>query len=419
MAFQMDNIPTIAKRFLRYVTIDTQSDPQSTSSPSTEKQKVLSRLLYNELSAIGLKEVELDQYGYVYATIPATSAKRVPTLCFCAHIDTAPDCSGSDVRPIIHHNYLGEDIILPDDNTQVITQNSYSNLSDMIGEDIITASGKTLLGSDDKAGIAEIVDFAEYLVTHPEIQHGKIRILFTIDEEVGRGTENLDIKKVAADYAYTLDGGSLGTIEDQTFSADGVTVTIHGVSAHPGYAKGRMVNALKIAADLLSLLPRKNLSPETTDMMEGYIHPVSSEGNAEKCVVTFYIRDFDSSQLPMKERMLEDLVIKVTENYPKAHYEFKVKEQYRNMKEVLDQHPQIIEYAKEAINRVGLTPKLQSMRGGTDGSKLSFMGLPCANLFSGQNAIHSKHEFISVQQMQKVVQMMVQLVQVWEERTVK
>ena len=408
---------TVSERFLRYVTIDTQSDPLSETSPSSEKQKVLSRLLFKELTEIGLTEIELNQYGHVMATIPATSTKPLPTLCFCAHVDTAPDCSGANVRPIVHHNYQGEDIILPDDPTQKITTRDYPILQSMLGHDIITASGTTLLGSDDKAGVAEIVDFAHYLTTHPEIAHGKIRVLFTTDEEVGRGTENLDMTQLAADFGYTLDGGKLGTIEDQTFSADGVTITISGVSAHPGYAKGRLVNALKIAGDILAKLPKDTLSPETTEGTDGFVHPVGIEGNAERCRISFIIRDFDTAQLAVKERLLEDIVAEVLRNYARATYEFEIKEQYRNMKSVLDQHPQIIEFAKEAVKRVGLDPKLQSIRGGTDGSKLSFLGLPCANLFAAQQAIHSKHEFISVQEMHKVVEMMVVLVQVWEERS--
>ena len=408
---------TAAERLVRYVQIDTQSDPQSSSQPSTAKQKDLSTILVKELQQIGIADAHMDEWGYVYAFIPSNSSKKIPTICFCAHVDTAPDCSGTNVKPILHTNYQGEDIVLPDDKTQVLRANDHPYLLKLIGDDIITASGHTLLGSDDKAGVAEIMDFANYLVTHPELKHGPIRILFTPDEEVGRGTIKVDLVKLGADYGYTLDGGQAGALEDETFSADGVEVVIHGVIAHPGYGKDKLVNAMKIAGNILGALPKDRLSPESTEGKRGFIHPVRVEGQAERCVVEFIIRDFETAGLKKKEDFLKTLVEEAVRAHPNASFEFNVSEQYRNMKEILDLHPQVIEYAKEAINRVGLELRMESIRGGTDGSRLSFMGLPCPNLFTGMQAIHSRLEFISVQDMEKAVRTMVQLVRVWEERS--
>jgi tripeptide aminopeptidase len=408
---------TAAERFLRYVQIDTQSDPQSSSYPTTEKQKDLSRLLANELKQIGIADAHTDEFGYVYATIPSNTDKKVPVICFCAHVDTAPDCSGTDVKPIVHKSYNGSDIVLPDDKTQVIRMSDYPYMEKLIGHDIITASGKTLLGSDDKAGVAEIMDLANFLMTHKEVKHGEIKILFTPDEEVGKGTAKVDLKKLGADYCYTLDGGDAGSLEDETFSADGVQVVIHGVIAHPGYAKGKMINALKIAGEILAALPKNRLSPESTEGKRGFIHPVRVEGIAEKCTIEFIIRDFETAGLQKKEDYLRTQIEERLRIYPSASFEFKVTEQYRNMKEVLIDHPQVTDYAKEAIEKAGLTLKMESIRGGTDGSRLSFMGLPCPNLFAGEQAIHSKHEFISIQDMNKAVETMAHLVKIWEERT--
>jgi len=408
---------TAASRFMRYVQVDTQSDPQSDSYPSTAKQKDLGKILADELQQIGLADAHLDEWGYVYATIPANTEKKVPVICFCAHMDTAPDCSGTGVKPILHQNYQGKDIILPDDTSQVLRMSEYPYLETQIGNDIITASGTTLLGSDDKAGVAEIMDLAHYLCTHPELKHGTIKILFTPDEEIGRGTAKVDMNKLGADYGYTLDSGDIGSLEDETFSADAVQVVIHGVSAHPGYAKGKMINALKIAGEILAFLPKSRLSPESTEGKRGFIHPVRVEGIAEKCTLEFIIRDFDTAGLIKKEDYLRTQIEERLRTYPKASFEFKVTEQYRNMKEVLDLHPHVVEYAREAIRRTGLEVKMESIRGGTDGSRLSFMGLPCPNLFAGEQAIHSKLEHISVQDMEKAVQMMVHLVQVWHEKS--
>jgi tripeptide aminopeptidase len=406
-----------AERFMRYVQVDTQSDPHATCFPSTEKQKDLGKILVQELIAIGITDAYIDEHGYVFGTIPATSGKEnIPTLCFCSHMDTAPDCSGTNVKPILHKAWDGSDIVLPDDTTQIIKKEDYEYLQSRIGDDLITASGTTLLGADDKAGVAIIMDATNYLITHPKIQHGRIRVLFTPDEEVGRGVEMLDMKKLDADFGYTLDGGERGALEGDTFSADGVTITIHGVSAHPGYAKGKMVNALKIASEFIDALPKEEWSPETTEDKQGYVHPLHMEGIAEKVTMQFIIRDFITANLKAHEDKLKAILEEVLQNHPKAHADFVVKEQYRNMREILDQHPQVMAYAAEAMTRAGVQPETMLVRGGTDGSRLSFMGLPCPNLFTGEMAIHSKHEYVSVQDMNKAVDTIIQLVQVWEEK---
>ena len=409
---------TAASRFIRYVKIDTQSDPQSTTNPSTQKQKNLSSLLAKELLDMGITDAHIDEFGYVYATIPANTDKKVPVICFCSHVDTAPDCSGTDVKPILHKNYDGKDIILPDDHTQVITTQEYPYLKEHIGKDIITASGLTLLGADDKAGVSIIMDLANYLLTHPEIKHGDIKLLFTPDEEIGQGTAKLDLKKLGADFAYTLDGGELGTFEDETFSADGVTITIQGVISHPGYAKGKMVNALKVAAAILASLPSEEWSPETTDGKQGFVHPLRVEGLAEKVIMEFLIRDFDTKQLEVYEEKLKKLAQNVLAKFPKAIMEFEAQEQYRNMKEILDQYPEVTRNAEEAYSRAGLTVIKEPIRGGTDGSRLSFMGLPCPNIFTGMQAIHSRHEWIGVRDMERAVDVLVELVQVWVETAI-
>lgn len=409
---------TVAERFLRYVQIDTQADPMSETTPSSEKQKDLSRLLVEELKEMGITDAEMDEFGYVYATIPANTDKaNVPTICFCSHVDTAPDASGTGVKPIIHKNYQGQDIVLPDDTTQVIRLADYPYLQTQIGNDIITASGLTLLGSDDKSGVAEIMDAAHHLINTPSVKHGKIRILFTPDEEIGRGVDKVDMQKLGADFGYTLDGGPIGDIENETFSADGATITIQGVAAHPGYAKGKMENAIKIASDIVSALPKDHLTPETTEGKQGFIHPVKIEGGLEHASISFILRDFDDDLLAEKATILRGVMEKVMRNYPFSKAELTTKEQYRNMKVMLDKYPQVTEYAIEATKRVGLTPELGSIRGGTDGSRLSFMGLPCPNLFAGEQAIHSRHEFVSIQDMEKTVEMIVQLCAVWEEKS--
>ena len=406
---------TVAERFLRYVQIDTQSDPQSPHSPSTEKQKDLGRLLVQELLQMGLADAVLDEFGYVYATLPARSDKTVPVICFCAHMDTAPDCTGQGVKPIIHRNYDGGDLVLPDDPAQVISPRDHPYLSSRKGDDIITASGTTLLGADDKAGVAVIMDMVYFLTQHPEIQHGTIRVLFTPDEEIGRGVNKLDMKRLGADFGYTLDGGERGSLEDETFSADAITVTFHGVSAHPGYAKDKMVNALKVAAHFVESLPKDEWSPETTDGRYGFVHPVRMTGMAEKAVVEFIVRDFITNRLAAYEGALRNRLEDSLAAWPGATAEVVVTEQYRNMKEILDQYPQVSGYAAEAIRRAGLTVHRSSARGGTDGSRLSFMGLPCPNIFTGEMAFHGKHEYVSIQDMQKSVETIVHLAMIWEE----
>ena len=404
---------TIVERFIRYAKIDTQSDPHSNTFPSSEKQKNLSLKLVTELLEMGIADAHMDAHGYVYATIPSNQSKKIPVVCFCSHVDTAPDCSGENVKPILHLNYQGEDIILPDDPTQIISVNEHPYLAEKKGDDIITASGLTLLGADDKAGVAIIMELASVLSKNPDIPHGDIRILFTPDEEVGRGVDFVDIKKLAADVAYTLDGGELGSLETENFSADGVSITIHGVSAHPGYAKGKMVNALKIAGQFLSTLPTDILSPESTDHLQGFIHPVGINGNAERATIDFIVRDFNDVEMKKHEELLESLLKNIMTDHPKASYSFLVKEQYRNMKSVLENHPKGIEYASRAILDCGLPLHTKPIRGGTDGSRLSFMGLPCPNLFTGEMALHSKHEYVSVQDMQKSLGVLLRLVALW------
>jgi tripeptide aminopeptidase len=406
---------SVAERFLRYVQVDTQSDPNSTSQPSTEKQKDLSRILVKELHDLGITDAHLDDHGYVYATIPSNTSKKVPVVCFCAHVDTSSDSSGANVKPIIHKNYNGNDIVLPDDPSQTITTTEHPYLLKKTGEDIITASGTTLLGADDKAGVAIIMDMAAYLTSHPEIKHGDIKILFTPDEEIGRGVDNVDLGKLGADVAYTLDAGERGSFEDETFSADGVSVIFHGVSAHPGYAKDKLVNAIKVAAAFLELLPKHHFSPETTQGREGFVHPVQVNGIAEKVTVSFIIRDFHTQKLQEYEDFLKEKMQEAVDMFPGSKAEFIVKEQYRNMKEVLDKHPEISEYAKQAIERAGVPVVQMSARGGTDGSRLSFMGLPCPNIFTGEMAFHGRHEYVSIQDMQKSVETIVHLAMIWEE----
>ena len=408
---------TVADRFFRYVQVDTQSDPGSTDFPSTAKQLDLSRILVNELLAIGVQDAHLDEHGYVLGTIPSNSSKKVPVICFCSHVDTAPDVSGKDVKPIVHRDYDGTPIVLPDDPTQVITIDQHPYLNEKKGEDLITASGKTLLGADDKAGVAIIMDMANYLITHPQLIHGEIKILFTPDEEVGRGVDKLDIAKLGAEFAYTLDGSEAGSLEDETFSADGVTISFHGISAHPGSAKDKMVNAVKVASAFIDALPKGAFSPETTSGRDGFVHPLHVSGTAEKVELQFIIRDFETSKLAEHEQFLRTLAEKTVADFPGAGFDFEVREQYRNMKEVLDKYPQVVEYAEEAIGRAGLNVRKEPVRGGTDGSRLSFMGLPCPNIFTGEMALHSKHEYVSIQDMQKAVQTIVHLVMIWEEHS--
>lgn len=408
---------TVLDRFLRYVQIDTEADPMSNTSPSSEKQKVLSRLLVEELKSMGVEDAITNEYGYVYATILAnTDQPDVPVIAFCAHIDTAPDCSGKDVKPIVHKDYQGQDLVLPDDTSIVLRMSEHKNLKNQIGNDVVTASGKTLLGGDDKAGVAEIMDAAYQLVNNPEIKHGVVKLLFTTDEEIGRGVDHVDVGYLGAKYCYTLDGGEVGSLEDETFSADAVTITIHGVSAHPGYAKGYMENSMKIASEIIASLPKDRLCPEATEGYQGFVHPTKIEGALETTKLSFIIRDFTDEKLQEHEAFLKGLVENVMKNYPNSTFDFQVKEQYRNMKKVLDTVPFVTEIAEEAIKRAGLTPIKQPIRGGTDGSRLSFMGLPCPNIFAAENAIHGKQEWVSAQDMQKAVETILHICEIWAER---
>ena len=411
----------VAERLMRYVQIDTQSDPNSLSFPSTEKQKDLSTLLLQELLAIGLVDATMDTNGYVMATIPATIAQekldalKLPVICFCAHVDTAPDCSGTDVKPILHQQYNGAPIVLPDDPTQIITVEKYPYLKNFIGKEIITASGKTLLGSDDKAGVAIIVSLAAYLMQHPSIQHGPIKILFTPDEEVGRGADFIDFKKLNADFGYTLDGGALGCFEMESFSADHLVLTIDGVMAHPGSAKGVMQNAIKIASDIIAALPRDQWCPEHTEGKAGFVHPTNIQGGAEQVQIEFLIRDFDTANLAIYEQRILDIaegVIRQNPYYNESKVKIEVKQQYRNMKEMIDQYPQMVDLALDAYKRAGIQPVIEPIRGGTDGSRMSFMGLPTANIFTGMQAIHSKHEWVGVADMQQAVQVLAYMVEI-------
>src|SRR5262245_38176306 len=406
----------VTERFLRYAVIDTQSDPSSPTTPSTEKQKDLGRLLAAELKAMGLADAHLDEHGYVYATIPANTPKKVPVICFCSHMDTSPDCTGKNVKPQVVKNYRGGDIVLPADPTQVIRAAEHPALSDQIGNDIITTDGTTLLGADNKAGVAEIMDAAQFLIDNPQVKHGAIKILFTPDEEIGRGVDRVDLEKLGADFAYTIDGETAGHIEDETFSADGVTITIEGVSTHPGFAKGKMEHAIKIASAIVDRLPKDTCSPETTEGKQGFLHPIAISGALEQATIGFIVRDFTEDGLKEKEALLERIVEGVMKDYPRSTYRMEVKEQYRNMKEVIDRHPEIVDYAIEAIRRVGLKPARSSVRGGTDGSRLSFMGLPCPNIFAGEHAFHSRLEWVSRQDMEKAAETIVHLAMIWEER---
>ncbi|MFB2602497.1 peptidase T [Rhizobium phaseoli] len=406
---------TVLDRFLRYVVIDTQSDPSSSTQPTTERQKDLGRRLVDELLEIGLADAHLDEHGYVYATIPGNSDKPVPVICFCSHMDTAPDFSGTDVKPQIVRNYAGGDIRLVGDSSRVIRVAEHPELSNQIGNDIVTTDGTTLLGADDKAGLAEIMSAARILVDNPDIRHGAIKILFTPDEEVGRGVNKVDLDKLGADFAYTMDGETVGHVEDETFSADGVEISISGVAIHPGFAKDRMENAIKIAGAIIDRLP-KDVAPETTEGKQDFIHPVGVSGWMEKASLSFIVRDFTDEGLAQKEAMLETVVKQVMSAYPGSTYHFQVTEQYRNMKTVLDRHPEIVENALEAVRRAGMTPVRGSIRGGTDGSRLSFMGLPCPNIFAGGHAFHSPLEWVSRQDMEKAVATIVELAKIWEER---
>jgi tripeptide aminopeptidase len=408
----------VAERLMRYVRIDTQSDPGANVHPSTEKQKDLSQLLVRELHGMGITDASPDAYGYVYATIPSNSAHaNTPAICFCSHVDTAPDCSGTNVRPIHHRYYDGRDIVLPDDPTQVLSIEHAPYLREHIGHGIITASGLTLLGADDKSGVSAIMEAALFFMQNPAVRHGDIKILFTPDEEVGKGTAKVDMKKLGASFGYTLDGGEAGSLEDETFSADGATITIAGVIVHPGYAKGKLVNALKIAGAVLAALPAGEWSPETTGGREGFVHPVALDGIAEKATLRFIVRDFETASLRRHHDRLQAIAQHIVQGFAGGTMKYEVQEQYRNMKEVLDKHPQVVAYAAEAIRRTGLPVKKDSIRGGTDGSRFSFIGMPCPNIFTGMQNIHSKLEWVGTKDMAAAAETIVHLCMIWDERS--
>jgi tripeptide aminopeptidase len=408
---------TCVDRFLKYVKYDTQSNEDSETFPSDPKQIELSKYLVEELKQIGLKDVVIDENYYVMATLPSNTIKNVPTIGFIAHVDTSPAVTGKDINPVIHKNYQGGDIVLPKDSTKVIDAKGNPELKSMIGFDIITTDGTTLLGADDKAGIAEILDAMNYLILHPEIKHGTIRICFTPDEEVGRGTEKFDVKKFGAEYAYTIDGGTRGEVETETFSADAVTIKFNGKNVHPGYAKDKMINAVKVAARFLEMLPKKSLSPETTEKREGYVHPTQINGNETQSVIKFIIRDFDARKLTEYEEQLRGLCEKTISQFPGSTFGFEIFEQYRNMKYVLDQYSQVEEYAIEALKQLDIKPINSAIRGGTDGSRLSYMGVPTPNLFAGGHNFHAITEYVAVQDMEASVKMIVTLANIWEEKS--
>ena len=411
------NKDALVERFMRYVQVDTQSDPESNSFPTTEKQKDLSKILLEEVKAMGLANTELDEFGYVYATIPGNSDKKnIPAICFCSHVDTAPDCSGKNVKPLLHKNYDGKDITLPDDAAQTLSAAKSPYLKNHVGGDIITASGLTLLGADDKSGVSVIMQAAQYLMDNPDVKHGDIKIVFTPDEEVGKGVAKIDMKKVGAQFGYTMDGGEAGSLEDESFSADGASIVIHGVIAHPGYAKGKLVNGIKIAGEILDALPKNEWSPETTEKRQGFVHPVSVNGIAEKTSIGFIVRDYTREGLVQHHDRLKKIAENVTAKQPGAVMEYIITEQYRNMKEVLDQHPEVVSNAAEAIKRSGIEVIQENIRGGTDGSRLSYMGLPCPNIFTGMQNIHSRLEWIGVNDMMKAAETIVHLAMIWEEK---
>lgn len=405
------------ERFLDYVKIDTQSREGSDTFPSTPGQLVLLQRLHDELKALGLADVTLDRHGYVFATVPPTSSKKdLPVIGFLAHVDTSPEMSGQGVKPVIHRNYQGQDLVFADDPAAVIGFNDNPHLAGQIGNDIITASGTTLLGADNKAGVAEIMGAVEYLLSHPEIAHGPLRVGFTPDEEVGNGTAHFDVAAFGAYCAYTMDGETLGELQVETFSADAITATFHGLNTHPGFAKGRMVNAIKVAADFIGRLPKDTLSPETTAGYEGFLHPYVMDAGVETSSVKLLVRDFATAKLGAMEQLVERLAQEAAAAYPGARAEVRVEQSYRNMKEVLDRHPDVIENACEAFRRAGLEPRIEPIRGGTDGSRLSFMGLPTPNIFAGEHNFHSRFEWISTRDMHKAVEVIIELCQVWEER---
>jgi tripeptide aminopeptidase len=403
-------------RFLSYVKYDTQSSDNTNAYPSTLKQLELSKRLLKELKELGLTDAVLNEHGYVLATLPANVSHKVPVIGLIAHVDTSPDVSGKDVNPIINKNYQGGDIVLKNNKNQIIRYDMNPALKNCIGHDIITTDGTTLLGADNKAGIAEIMGALGYLIKNPDIPHGKIRVAFTVDEEVGAGTQYFNVTEFGADYAYTIDGETVGEVEDETFCADTAIVKIEGVNVHPGYAKNKLINAVKVGADLLEMLPKDGMSPETTEKKEGYLHPHHIKGGVEETEIIFLVRDFEVGGLKEKETYLQNLCEKLSTKYAPAKVSLEIKESYRNMKIKLDEVPEVVDYALEAVKRSGIEPIKNIIRGGTDGARLSFMGLPTPNIFTGGHNFHSQLEWISIQDMEKAVETIVNIVKIWEEK---
>ena len=406
---------TCKDRFLEYVRIDTQSDEDSKSIPSTEKQKDLLKMLLSELKSMKI-DATMDGYGYIYARIRSNTDKKVPAIGFISHVDTSPAAPGKNVRPMIHEGYRGGKITLPKENQSLDIKDS-PELSRVIGHDIITSDGSTLLGADDKAGVAEIMDAANYLMKHPEIRHGDIMIAFTMDEEIGRGVDKFDIKKFGAKYAYTVDGDDVGSIESETFNADGMTITFIGKSIHTGYAKGVMINSVRIAAEFIEALPKKSMTPETTSGKQGFVHASEVKGSEGSTSVKMYLRDFTEKRLVEYETMLKKLAMKISGKYPGSRVDFKITKQYRNMKKIVDKSPQIMDNAIEAMKNLGINPNVKIVRGGTDGCNLSYKGLPTPNIFSGEHNFHSKTEWVSVQEMEFAVKTILEIIKVWEEKS--
>jgi tripeptide aminopeptidase len=398
----------LVERFLRYVSFDTQSDDNSGVTPSTAKQMVFAQYLKNELEALGLEEIELDEYGYLYATLPANTDKEVPTIGFIAHMDTSPDMSGADVTPRIVHNYDGSDIVLCEEDNIVMTTSQFPELLDHKGEDLIVTNGKTLLGADDKAGIAEIVSAIVYLQQHPEIKHGKIRVGFNPDEEIGLGAHKFDVEKFGCQWAYTMDGSEVGELEFENFNAAAAKIIVKGRNVHPGYAKNKMVNAIRVANEFMNLLPG-NETPESTEGYEGFYHVVGIEGSVEEATISYIIRDHDRIKFEARKECMQAWGEAINAKYGAGTVTVELKDQYYNMRMQIEPVMHIIDIAFKAMEEAGVTPKVKAIRGGTDGAQLSFKGLPCPNIFAGGLNFHGRYEFVPIQSMEKAMDVVVKI----------
>lgn len=405
-------ISKVQDRFIRYAKIDTQSDPNSESYPSTKKQLHLAKELVKELNGFGLKDITLDKNGYIMATLPSNIDGEVPVIGFISHMDTAPDFSGKGVEPQIHENYDGKDIILNEEKNIILSPNDFPELKKYIGQDVITTDGTTLLGADDKAGIAEIMSAIEYLVENPKIPHGTIKVGFTPDEEIGRGADHFDVKKFGANFAYTLDGGEIGELEYENFNASMAKITIHGRNVHPGTAKNQMINSLIIGMELHALIP-VNQRPEHTEKYEGFFMLMSFNGSVEETSMVYIIRDHDMDKFKKKNEIMQKAVEYMNTKYGENTIEMELKDQYYNMKEKVEPVKHIVDRAEKAMKEVGVTPKIKAIRGGTDGSRLSYMGLPTPNIFTGGHNFHGKFEYIPIQSMEKAVQVIIKLIEIY------